>query len=56
MTDNGSCALVDTNVLVYAYDLDEPRKHSIAQGLVERLSNQARLVLINQVLTSFVGQ
>jgi predicted nucleic acid-binding protein len=31
-------ALVDTNVVVYAYDLDDPRKHTIARELIERLS------------------
>ncbi len=31
-------ALVDTNVVVCAYDLDDPRKHTIARELIERLS------------------
>jgi predicted nucleic acid-binding protein len=46
-------ALVDTNVVVYAYDLDDPRKHSIARELLELLSNQRRLVLSTQVLNEF---
>ncbi len=46
-------ALVDTNVVVYAYDLDEPRKHTIARELIERLSNQGRLVWSTQVLNEF---
>jgi predicted nucleic acid-binding protein len=37
-TDDG-LAIVDTNVVVYAYDLDDPRKHAIAQELLEQLSN-----------------
>ena len=28
---------VDTNVLVYAHDGSDPRKHAIAQGILERL-------------------
>jgi predicted nucleic acid-binding protein len=46
-------ALVDTNVVVYAYDLDDPRKHTIARELIERLSNQGRLVLSTQVFNEF---
>jgi predicted nucleic acid-binding protein len=46
-------ALVDTNVVVYAYDLDDPRKHDIARELLEQLSNQHRLVLSTQVLNEF---
>jgi predicted nucleic acid-binding protein len=46
-------ALVDTNVVVYAYDLDDPRKHTIARELIERLSNQGRLVLSAQVFNEF---
>jgi predicted nucleic acid-binding protein len=42
-TDNSPRALVDTNVLVYAYDRDDPRKHTVAQELIEDLSNQGRL-------------
>ncbi len=51
-TDDGR-ALVDTNVVVYAYDLDDPRKHSIARQLMETLSNQQGLVLSAQVLNEF---
>jgi predicted nucleic acid-binding protein len=42
-------ALVDTNIVVYAYDLDDPRKHTIARELIEQLSNQGRLVWSTQV-------
>jgi len=46
-------ALVDTNVVVYAYDLDDPRKHSLARELIEQLSNQGRLVWSTQVFNEF---
>jgi predicted nucleic acid-binding protein len=46
-------ALIDTNVVVYAYDLDDPRKHDIARKLLEQLSNEHRLVLSTQVLNEF---
>ena len=51
-TDNQR-ALVDTNVVVYAYDLDDPRKHTIARGLIEHLSNHGRLVWSAQVFNEF---
>ena len=46
-------ALVDTNIVVYAYDLDDPRKHTIARELIEQLSNQGRLVWSTQVFNEF---
>ena len=52
LTDNPR-TLVDTNVVVYAYDLDDPRKHAIARELIENLSNRRRLVLSTQVLNEF---
>ena len=39
-TDSGPRAMVDTNVVVYAYDLDDPTKHAIAQALIEQLSDR----------------
>jgi predicted nucleic acid-binding protein len=53
LIDDGSRALVDTNVVVYAYDLDDPRKHTVAQELIEHLSNHGRLVLSSQVFNEF---
>jgi predicted nucleic acid-binding protein len=44
LTDNPR-ALVDTNVVVYAYDLDDPTKHAIARELIENLLIRRRLVL-----------
>ena len=45
-------ALVDTNVVVYAYDLDDPGRHDVARDLLEKLSNEGRLVFSVQVLSS----
>ena len=42
--------LVDTNILVYAYDLDAGDKRSKAQQVVERLWDQGNGVLTTQVL------
>ena len=49
---DSSRALVDTNVVIYAYDLDDPSKHTIARVLLERLSDQGRLVFSTQVFNS----
>ena len=46
-------ALVDTNVVVYAYDLDDPRKHDLARELLKRLSDEGRLVFSTQVFNEF---
>jgi predicted nucleic acid-binding protein len=46
-------SLVDTNVVVYAYDSDEPTKHSVAAALLERLSDEGRLVFSAQVFNEF---
>jgi predicted nucleic acid-binding protein len=51
-TDSQS-ALVDTNIVVYAYDLDDPWKHTVARELIEQLSNQGRLVWSTQVFNEF---
>ena len=51
-TDSQS-ALVDTNIVVYAYDLDDPWKHTVAHELIEQLSNQGRLVWSSQVFNEF---
>ena len=51
-TDNQR-ALVDTNIVVYAYDLDDPRKHTIARELIEELSSHGRLVWTPRSSTSF---
>jgi predicted nucleic acid-binding protein len=46
-------ALVDTNVVVYAYDLDDLQKHDLARGLLKRLSDEGRLVFSTQVFNEF---
>jgi predicted nucleic acid-binding protein len=45
--------LIDTNVLLYAYDPSEPSKHAKAIRLIEDLSLQGRLVVSVQVLNEF---
>lgn len=44
---------VDTNVLLYAHDLDEPGKHEVAQTLVENLWAERNGALSTQVLQEF---
>lgn len=44
---------VDTNILVYAYDLTAGRKHSQAQEIMERLWESGEGVLSIQVLQEF---
>ena len=46
-------AFVDTNVLIYAFDASEPKKHATAASLVESLLLSGRLVLSAQVLNEF---
>ncbi len=46
-------ALVDTNVVVYAYDVNEPNKHEIARALLRRLSDEGRLIFSAQVFNEF---
>jgi predicted nucleic acid-binding protein len=45
-----AAALIDTNVLVYSYDTDEPLKRGQAQGIVSRLAHTGRVALTTQVL------
>ncbi len=44
---------VDTNILVYAYDIDAQEKHTIAQDLLTRLWKTRQGVLSTQVLQEF---
>jgi predicted nucleic acid-binding protein len=44
---------VDTNILIYAYDLDAGRKHTIAARIVEDLWSSRRGALSVQVLQEF---
>lgn len=44
---------IDTNVLVYAHDVDAGRKHQIAKSIVQDLSQRRLGVLSTQVLQEF---
>ncbi len=44
---------VDTNILVYAHDLDAGNKHEIARGIVSELWESRSGVLSTQVLQEF---
>jgi predicted nucleic acid-binding protein len=44
---------VDTNILIYAHDVDAGRKHDIARGLVRELWAERAGVLSTQVLQEF---
>src|SRR5262249_9570188 len=46
-------ALVDTNIVVYAYATDDPAKHAIARSLLRSLSDTNLLVFSTQVLNEF---
>ncbi len=46
-------ALVDTNVVVYAYDPADASKHQCAQELLRGLSDSGHLVLSAQVFNEF---
>ncbi|OGP75087.1 MAG: twitching motility protein PilT [Deltaproteobacteria bacterium RBG_16_49_23] len=50
---NGDKIFVDTNVLVYAHDVDASQKHQIAQRLLSDLWNKRAGVLSVQVLQEF---
>jgi predicted nucleic acid-binding protein len=51
--DPSSLAFVDTNVLIYAFDASELKKHPVAASLVEKLVLSGGLVLSAQVLNEF---
>lgn len=45
--------LVDTNIVVYAYDPADPTKHRLAGDRIRELSDSGHLVLSTQVLNEF---
>ena len=48
---NDELALIDTNILIYAYDESEPEKKAKCKEIVERiLTGKARAAVSNQVL------
>ncbi len=50
---NGDKVFVDTNVLVYAYDIDAGRKHQIAVNIMKDLWRSGRGILSTQTLQEF---
>jgi predicted nucleic acid-binding protein len=46
-------SFVDTNVLIYAHDIDAGRKHEIAKGVIRELWNERAGLLSTQVLQEF---
>ena len=50
---NARTTFVDTNILIYAHDVDQTEKHPIARTLVTELLKTRRGVLSPQVLQEF---
>lgn len=48
-------AFIDTNVFVYAADVDEPAKRKVANGLIQQLAAERRGVISSQVLVEYVS-
>ena len=54
--ETGCMTAVDTNVLVYAIDVDEPVKQQKAEDLLSRLSQApTQTLLLRQVVAEFLG-
>lgn len=53
MEDNIGLQFVDTNILVYAYDVSADKKHEIAKELLKELWDTRRGCLSTQVLQEF---
>ena len=45
--------IVDTNVLLYSYDVQEPRKRAVPRHLLAELLNRRQLCLTAQILNEF---
>ena len=43
----------DTNILVYAFDENEPKKSKIAKQLIQEFGNEGTLIISTQVLQEF---
>ena len=55
MTGDSELFLIDTNILVYSYDKDEPSKRSKAEELLSKcFSGDVPLAISNQNLAEFV--
>ncbi|MDB5352499.1 MAG: hypothetical protein JWN86_3746 [Planctomycetota bacterium] len=50
--DEGT-AIVDTNIVIYAYDPEDARKHQAAKSLLASLSGRGRLIFSAQVFNEF---
>ena len=48
-----SQAFVDTNVLVYAFDTTDPKKHLVSNSLITNLVSEGRLCISVQVVHEF---
>lgn len=48
-----SVSFVDTNILIYAHDLDAGEKHRLAKAVIEELWQSGNGVLCTQVLNEF---
>lgn len=44
---------IDTNVFVYLFDADEPKKQDVARNLLDRTAKEATIVASTQVLQEF---
>ena len=53
MTDTRAKVLLDTNILVYAYDSAEPKKRQAAIETLDRLIRNGQAVLSTQILGEF---
>src|SRR3989338_6463854 len=54
MTDSEKLFLIDTNLLIYAYDKSDEEKHLIANKILEKCwKGQANYVISNQNLAEF---
>ena len=46
-------AIVDTNVLVYAHQSSDEKKHAIANELIDQLTMSSRLIVTTQIINEF---
>lgn len=54
MIENKEFPLIDSNILVYAFDRDDEGKNKIAEGLLEKVAiNKLKIVLSTQNLSEF---
>lgn len=51
--DNSAKTFIDTNILIYAHDVDQKDKHAIARRIIVELMTERKGVLSPQVLQEF---